>query len=231
MNRSQNEIRSVVSKAAVAIGVPYGLAELAGSSAAWLYVNGYDGISAVGRAVDNLSRGIAKPVMLDCHARHLHADVEQKLASVFYAAPSVTDLLGVESVATIAELDEPLLLVGSLVQCSKLQDTNFALQFTTTNSDTSLTINRGELNRDQVSALNHGTTVGFNVHLTAFPVSESDVKRSKRKSAANMRARQHSDAMIEEYWYELENLAKKTLVPESSKSQEHGAGAGLIDND
>ena len=231
MNRSQNEIRSVVSKAAVAIGVPYGLAELAGSSAAWLYVNGYDGISTVGRAVDNLSRGIAKPVMLDCQARRLHSDVEQKLASVFYAAPSVTDLLEVESVATITELDEPLLLIGSLVQCSKLRDTNLVLQFSTTDSDTSLIINRGEFNGDQVSALNLGATVRFDVHLTALPISESDIKKSERKSTENWRSRRHIDEMTEEYWYALQRLAEKILVPESSESQEHGAGAGLIDND
>ena len=231
MSRSQNEIRSVVSKAAVATGMPYGLAELAGASAVWLYVNGYDGISTVGRALNNLIRGFAKPVILDCQSRCLHADVAQKLASVFYATPSVIDLLGVESVATITELDEPLLLIGSLVQCSKLRDTNLVLQFATTNSDTSLIINRGEFNGDQVSALNLGATVRFDVHLTALPISESDVKKPGRKSAENWRSRRHSDEMTEEYWYALQRLAEKILVPESSESQEHGAGAGLIDND
>jgi len=233
MHVSNAEIETLTCKAAVGVGLPVGLAEEAGAAAAWLSAAGFAGAEIAYRAIENLRKGKARPVIVSSHSESLCPDTKGKLASVMYAAPSIFDFLQTTSPVTVVRLDEPLLLFGHLVCSSSIPAVELVLHSVgSTGEVLQGVIQRGHGRLEGPPLSNQEAKTGSEVSVTIVGISEDrNFKPTKREAEARRVAIQRGVAVNEAIWTELKRLAAQTLVPESVESKQRGAGAGLIDND
>ncbi len=233
MHVSNAEIETLTCKAAVGVGLPVGLAEEAGAAAAWLSAAGFAGAEIAYRAIENLRKGKARPVIVSSHSESLCPDTKGKLASVMYAAPSIFDFLQTTSPVTVVRLDEPLLLFGHLVCSSSIPAVELVLHSVgSTGEVLQGVIQRGHGRLEGPPLSNQEAKNGSEVSVTMVGISEDrNFKPTKKEIDVRRVAIQRGVAVNEAIWTELKCLAAQTLVPESVESKQRGAGAGLIDND
>ena len=233
MHVSNAEIETLTCKAAVGVGLPVGLAEEAGAAAAWLSAAGFAGAEIAYRAIENLRKGKARPVIVSSHSESLCPDTKGKLASVMYAAPSIFDFLQTTSPVTVVRLDEPLLLFGHLVCSSSIPAVELVLHSVgSTGEVLQGVIQRGHGRLEEPPLSNQEAKNGSEVSVTMVGISEDrNFKPTKKEIDVRRVAIQRGVAVNEAIWTELKRLAAQTLVPESAESKQRGAGAGLIDND
>jgi len=233
MHVSNAEIETLTCKAAVGVGLPVGLAEEAGAAAAWLSAAGFAGAEIAYRAIENLRKGKARPVIVSSHSESLCPDTKDKLASVMYAAPSIFDFLQTTSPVTVVRLDEPLLLFGHLVCSSSIPAVELVLHSVgSTGEVLQGVIQRGHGRLEGPPLSNQEAKNGSEVSVTMVGISEDrNFKPTKKEIDVRRVAIQRGVAVNEAIWTELKRLAAQTLVPESVESKQRGAGAGLIDND
>ena len=233
MHVSNAEIETLTCKAAVGVGLPVGLAEEAGAAAAWLSAVGFAGAEIAYRAIENLRKGKARPVIVSSHSESLCPDTKGKLASVMYAAPSIFDFLQTTSPVTVVRLDEPLLLFGHLVCSSSIPAVELVLHSVgSTGEVLQGVIQRGHGRLEGPLFSNQEAKNGSEVSVTMVGISEDrNFKPTKKEIDVRRVAIQRGVAVNEAIWTELKRLAAQTLVPESVESKQRGAGAGLIDND
>ena len=233
MHASNAEIETLTYKAAVGVGLPVGLAEDAGVAAAWLSAAGFAGAEIAYRAIENLRKGKARPVIVSSHSESLCPDTKGKLASVMYAAPSIFDFLQTTSPVTVVRLDEPLLLFGHLVCSSSMPAVELVLHSVgSTGEVLQGVIQRGHGRLEGPPLSNQEAKNGSEVSVTMVGISEDrNFKPTKKEIDVRRVAIQRGVAVNEAIWTELKRLAAQTLVPESVESKQRGAGAGLIDND
>ncbi len=233
MHVSNAEIETLTCKAAVGVGLPVGLAEEAGAAAAWLSAAGFAGAEIAYRAIENLRKGKARPVIVSSHSESLCPDTKGKLASVMYAAPSIFDFLQTTSPVTVVRLDEPLLLFGHLVCSSSIPAVELVLHSVgSTGEVLQGVIQRGHGRLEGPPFSNQEAKNGSEVSVTMVGISEDrNFKPTKKEIDVRRVAIQRGVAVNEAIWTELKRLAAQTLVPESVESKQRGAGAGLIDND
>ena len=233
MHASNAEIETLTCKAAVGVGLPVGLAEDAGVAAAWLSAAGFAGAEIAYRAIENIRKGKARPVIVSSHSESLCPDTKGKLASVMYAAPSVFDFLQTTSPVTVVRLDEPLLLFAHLVCSSSIPAVEFVLHSVgSTGAVLQGVIKRGYGRLEGLPFSNQEAKNGSEVSVTMVGVSQGrNFKTTKTEAEARQDAVQRGVAVSEAIWTKLQRLAAHTLVPESTESKQRGAGAGMIDND
>ena len=233
MHVSNAEIETLTCKAAVGVGLPVGLAEEAGAAAAWLSAAGFAGAEIAYRAIENLRKGKARPVIVSSHSESLCPDTKGKLASVMYAAPSIFDFLQTTSPVTVVRLDEPLLLFAHLVCSSSIPAVELVLHSVgSTGAVLQGVIKRGHGRLEGPPLSNQEAKNGSEVSVTMVGISEDrNFKPTKKEIDVRRVAIQRGVAVNEAIWTELKRLAAQTLVPESVESKQRGAGAGLIDND
>ena len=233
MHVSNAEIETLTCKAAVGVGLPVGLAEEAGAAAAWLSAAGFAGAEIAYRAIENIRKGKARPVIVSSHSESLCPDTKGKLASVMYAAPSILDFLQTTSPVTVVRLDEPLLLFGHLVCSSSMPAVELVLHSVgSTGEILQGVIQRGHGRLEGPPFSNQEAKNGSEVSVTMVGISEDrNFKPTKKEIDVRRVAIQRGVAVNEAIWTELKRLAAQTLVPESVESKQRGAGAGLIDND
>ena len=233
MHVSNAEIETLTCKAAVGVGLPVGLAEEAGAAAAWLSAAGFAGAEIAYRAIENLRKGKARPVIVSSHSESLCPDTKGKLASVMYAAPSIFDFLQTTSPVTVVRLDEPLLLFGHLVCASAIPAGERVLHSGgATGEVLQGVIQRGHGRLEGPPFSNQEAKNGSEVNVTMVGISEDrNFKPTKKEIDVRRVAIQRGVAVNEAIWTELKRLAAQTLVPESVESKQRGAGAGMIDND
>ena len=233
MHVSNAEIETLTCKAAVGVGLPVGLAEEAGAAAAWLSAAAFAGTEIAYRAIENLRKGKARPVIVSSHSESLCPDTKGKLASVMYAAPSIFDFLQTTSPVTVVRLDEPLLLFGHLVCSSSIPAVELVLHSVGSTGEVLqgvIQTGHGRLEGPPLS--NQEAKNGSEVSVTMVGISEDrNFKPTKKEIDVRRVAIQRGVAVNEAIWTELKRLAAQTLVPESVESKQRGAGAGLIDND
>ena len=233
MHASNAEIETLTYKAAVGVGLPVGLAEDAGVAAAWLSAAGFAGAEIAYRAIENIRKGKARPVIVSSHSDSLCPDTKGKLASVMYAAPSVFDFLQTTSPVTVVRLDEPLLLFAHLVCSSSIPAVELVLHSVgSTGAVLQGVIKRGHGRLEGPPFSNQEAKNGSEVSVTMVGVSQGrNFKPTKTEEEARRDAVQRGVAVSEAIWTKLQRLAAYTLVPESTESKQRGAGAGMIDND
>ena len=233
MHASNAEIETLTCKAAVGVGLPVGLAEDAGVAAAWLSAAGFAGAEIAYRAIENIRKGKARPVIVSSHSDSLCPDTKGKLASVMYAAPSVFDFLQTTSPVTVVRLDQPLLLFAHLVCSSSIPAVELTLHSVgSTGAVLQGVIKRGHGRLEGPPFSNQEAKNGSEVSVTMVGVSQGrNFKPTKTEAEARRDAVQRGVAVSEAIWTKLQRLAAHTLVPESTESKQRGAGAGMIDND
>ncbi|MEC8888818.1 MAG: DUF3726 domain-containing protein [Pseudomonadota bacterium] len=241
MRQSLSELYSTVRKAAVGRGVPHGIAEDLADAVCWLNSLSFDGVTC---AVDCLahwpSDTSAVRLLRDENGLILATENADTAASALFAGPALGDLLQTGAVPNSGfsvSIDVPLLALAAVAQtCARLKRRAWLmihLQGQAVIAD---------CNEETCQLI----TVTPQLTITAPPATEvtlwpsqpdqssGDIgalinhkEFSQRRNRALTKGLEVCDGSLEQ----LEAWAALTLVPESDRSRETGAGAGLLDND
>ena len=241
MRQSLSELYSTVRKAAVGRGAPHGIAEDLADAVCWLNSLGFDGVSC---AVDCLthwpSDTSAVRLLRDETGLILENVKPGTAASALLAGPALGDLLQTGAVPDSGfsvSVDVPLLALAAVAQtCARLKRRAWLmihLQGQAVIAD---------CNEETCQLI----TVTPQLTITAPPATEvtlwpshpdqssgdigaliNQEEFSRRRNRALTKGLEVCDGSLEQ----LEAWAALTLVPESDRSRETGAGAGLLDND
>ena len=241
MRQSLSELYSTVRKAAVGRGVPHGIAEDLADAVCWLNSLSFDGVTC---AVDCLahwpSDTSAVRLLRDENGLILETENADTAASALFAGPALGDLLQTGAVPNSGfsvSIDVPLLALAAVAQtCARLKRRAWLmihLQGQAVIAD---------CNEETCQLI----TVTPQLTITAPPATEvtlwpsqpdqssGDIgalinhkEFSQRRNRALTKGLEVCDGSLEQ----LEAWAALTLVPESDRSRETGAGAGLLDND
>ena len=241
MRQSLSELYSTVRKAAVGRGAPHGIAEDLADAVCWLDSLSFDGVSC---AVDCLAHWPSDtPVvrlLRDENGLVLETAKPDTAASALFAGPALGDLLqtgAVPDAGFSVSVDVPLLALAAVAQtCVRLKRRAWLmihLQGQAVIAD---------CNEETCQLI----TVTPQLTITAPPATEvtlwpsqpdqssGDIgalinheEFSQRRNRALTKGLEVCDGSLEQ----LEAWAALTLVPESNRSRETGAGAGLLDND
>jgi len=241
MRQSLSELYSTVRKAAVGRGVPHGIAEDLADAVCWLNSLSFDGVTC---AVDCLahwpSDTSAVRLLRDENGLILGTENADTAASALFAGPALGDLLQTGAVPNSGfsvSIDVPLLALAAVAQtCARLKRRAWLmihLQGQAVIAD---------CNEETCQLI----TLTPQLMITAPPATEvtlwpshpdqssGDIgalinheEFSRRRNRALTKGLEVCDGSLEQ----LEAWAALTLVPESDRSRETGAGAGLLDND
>ena len=241
MRQSLSELYSTVRKAAVGRGAPHGIAEDLADAVCWLNSLSFDGVSC---AMDCLahwpSDTSAVRLLRDENGLILGTENADTAASALFAGPALGDLLQTGAVPNSGfsvSIDVPLLALAAVAQtCARLKRRAWLmihLQGQAVIAD---------CNEETCQLI----TVTPQLTITAPPATEvtlwpshpdqssGDIgalinhkEFSQRRNRALTKGLEVCDGSLEQ----LEAWAALTLVPESDRSRETGAGAGLLDND
>ena len=241
MRQSLSELYSTVRKAAVGRGVPHGIAEDLADAVCWLNSLSFDGVTC---AVDCLahwpSDTSAVRLLRDENGLILGTENADTAASALFAGPALGDLLQTGAVPNSGfsiSVDVPLLALAAVAQtCARLKRRAWLmihLQGQAVIAD---------CNEETCQLI----TLTPQLTITAPPATEvtlwpshpdqssgdigaliNQEEFSRRRNRALTKGLEVCDGSLEQ----LEAWAALTLVPESDRSRETGAGAGLLDND
>jgi hypothetical protein len=231
MKLSLNEIEVTARKASLGAGLPLGLAEEAGAAAAWLAAAGFPVAPLLAEA---LELGHQDAVQTERSGSILRFRGAGPACSALGILPSACDLVIAaaamgERVTAEAVIDVP---AWALAQAAiAAAGSGVALQVETA---TQRALLQGE------SLTLSGAIEPF-VALRSAPVRirvpAAEAGRARDHMAAAELRRNRSRALqcgvcVEDApWQRVQSLAARTLVPATTQSREHGAGAGLIDTD
>ena len=241
MRQSLSELYSTVRKAAVGRGAPHGIAEDLADAVCWLNSLGFDGVSC---AVDCLthwpSDTSAVRLLRDETGLILENVKPGTAASALLAGPALGDLLQTGAVPDSGfsvSVDVPLLVLAAVAQtCARLKQR------------ASLMIHLegqaviGECNQETCQIITVtpqiATSAPQATEVTLWPCQPdrssgnidyllNQEEFSRRRNSALTTGLEVCDGSLKQ----LEAWAALTLVPETERSRETGAGAGLLDND
>ena len=241
MRQSLSELYSTVRKAAVGRGVPHGIAEDLADAVCWLNSLSFDGVTC---AVDCLahwpSDTSAVRLLRDENGLILETENADTAASALFAGPALGDLLQTGAVPNSGfsvSVDVPLLALAAVAQtCARLKQRAWLM----IHFEGQAVI--GECNQEtcQVTIVTQEgtTTARSTTKVTLWPnqpkqssgnkdclINEKEF--SRRRNSALTKGLEVCDNSLKQ----LEAWAALILVPESDRSRETGAGAGLLDND
>ena len=241
MRQSLSELYSTVRKAAVGRGAPHGIAEDLADAVCWLNSLSFDGVTC---AVDCLahwpSDTSAVRLLREENGLILETEKSDTAASALFAGPALGDLLQTGAVPDSGfsiSVDVPLLALAAVAQtCARLKRRAWLmihLQGQAVIAD---------CNEETCQLI----TVTPQLTITTPPATEvtlwpsqpdqssgdigaliNQEEFSQRRNRALTKGLEVCDGSLEQ----LEAWAALTLVPESNRSRETGAGAGLLDND
>ncbi len=241
MRQSLSELYSTVRKAAVGRGAPHGIAEDLADAVCWLDSLSFDGVSC---AVDCLahwpSDTPAVRLLRDENGLVLETAKPDTAASALFAGPALGDLLqtgAVPDAGFSVSVDVPLLVLAAVAQtCVRLKRRAWLMIHL---QDQAVI---ADCNQETCQII----TVAQQITITAQQATEvtlwpsqpdqnsgnigcliNQEEFSRRRNRALTKGLEVCDGSLEQ----LEAWAALTLVPESDRSRETGAGAGLLDND
>ena len=230
---SPREISFYISRAAVGVGVPFGIAEDFANSLIWSQPMGID---LAQLALDSLNA-------LDSNPGNGRISIFQKglnqiftgrsgLSAVF-AGPSLSDFwqISTEKDCTLIgrAVDFPILVAGAFVKAGsrpallEWENVRFTLY---ANGTIDLMVT------DDMALKNVGP---FDV-LIRKPEKETGTIEALHFNTNNLdqmaqKALNHGIYINKEAWTAILSLFKRSLIPSSNQSLNTGAGAGLVDND
>ena len=241
MRQSLNELYSTVRKAAVGRGAPHGIAEDLADAVCWLSSLKFDGVSC---AVDCL---IAWPtdassvrLLRDETELVLETEEPGTAASALLVGPALGDLLQAGIVPDSGfsiSVDVPLLAVASVAQaCARFKRRAYLrihLEGQAMMADCNQETCQMLVERQQSSI-----TASRVTEVTLWP-NQPDQNSGTTSCLITQEEfiRRRANALTEglevceDSLNQLELWAALTLVPETERSLEPGAGAGLLDND
>ena len=241
MRQSLNELSSTVRKAAVGRGAPHGIAEDLADAVCWLSSLKFDGVSCavdclVGWPTDTSSVRLLR----DETELVLETEEPGTAASALLVGPALGDLLQAGVVPDSGfsiSVDVPLLAVAAVAQtCARLK----RRAYLRIHLEGQAMI--ADCNQETCQII----TVTQQITITAPPATEVTLwpsqpdqssgtteylinpeEFSRRRNRALTKGLEVCEGSLKQ----LEAWAALTLVAESDRSREKGAGAGLLDND
>ena len=241
MRQSLNELYSTARKAAVGRGAPHGIAEDLADAVCWLSSLSFDGVAcAVDCLVDWPSDTPSVQLVRDETELVLEPAKQGTVASVLLAGPALGDLLQAGTVPdsgfTIS-VDVPLLVVAVVAQtCARLKRRAW-LRIRLEGQAVIADCNQETC---QIIAVTEQSAIteSSGSEVTLWPNQpDQDVGTTECLITHEEFVRRRDTALTEgldvceDSLKQLELWAALTLVRESDRSRETGAGAGLLDND
>ena len=241
MRQSLSELYSTVRKAAVGRGAPHGIAEELADAVCWLDSLRFDGVScAVDCLADWPSNTSAVRLLRDETGLILETAKPGTAASALLAGPALGDLLQTGAVPESGfsvSVDVPLLVLAAVAQtCARLNQRAWFM----INLDGQAVV--ADCNQESCQMI----TVTQQLTATAPQATEVTLWPSQPGQSSNTLEclitleefnRRRNNALTnglevcEGPLKQLEAWAALTLVAETDRSRETGAGAGLLDND
>jgi len=241
MRQSLSELYSTVRKAAVGRGAPHGIAEDLADAVCWLDSLSFDGVSS---AVDCLghwhSDTSAVRLLRDENGLVLETSKPGTSAPALFAGPALGDLLQTGAVPDSGfsvSVDVPLLALAAVAQtCARLKRRAWVMIHLPGQAVIA------DCNQEtcQMITVTKQTTITAQqaTEVTLWPIQPkqssgnidcliSEEEFSRRRNSALTKGLEVCDNSLKQ----LEAWAALILVPESDRSRETGAGAGLLDND
>ena len=241
MRQSLSELYSTVRKAAVGRGAPHGIAEELADAVCWLESLSFDGVScAVDCLADWPSNTSAVRLLRDETGLILETAKPGTAASALLAGPALGDLLQTGAVPESGfsvSVDVPLLALAAVAQaCARLNQRAWFM----INLDGQTVV--ADCNQEFCQMI----TVTQQLTATAPQATEVTLWPSQPGQSSNTMEclitqeefnRRRNNALTKGLEVcdvplkQLEAWAALTLVAETDRSRETGAGAGLLDND
>ncbi len=207
MRVSFNEIETMLYKAGMGAGLPVGVAQDVASAGCWLSQAGVDGVAVT---LQLLARGQeareeGRERILDEAAKGL----------LFDEVLAVDELVAQGNGARVAIdfVPVPGVLIGLLGVAARDHGTAFKFA----SGDKTIVIRSGATDLPDLPG--------------PGSVEVSAVSRTAAVGPAAVAENRDSAIVCDAAWSSVLDLAERTYVPASPASREHGAGAGLIDND
>ena len=232
MRLSLNEVEVTIRKAALGVGFPLGLAEEAGASAAWLAAAGFPFDRLLAAALRTV---LPEELRVIRRARVCKLVGDTGVCSAIRVVPSACDLViasvvSREKIAVEAIVDVPALAIAQAVITSATSGLPLAVEIRT--KLRGITGDTPPLLFDPIAKL-----AQFRSELVRIRLPQEGDASGRRALDSMGLTRARSLALAEGvsakdlYWDRIRSLAARTLVPATSQSREHGAGAGMIDSD
>lgn len=241
MRQSLSELYSTVRKAAVGRGAPHGIAEDLADAVCWLDSLSLDGVSCAEDCLAHWpSDTSAVQLQHDGNGLILETENPDTAASALFAGPALGDLLQTGAVPDSGfsvSVDVPLLALAAVAQtCARLKRRAWLMIHLQGQAVIA------NCNQETCQMI----TVTPQIATSAPPATEVTLWPSQPgQSSGNIgclinqeefirrrnRALTKGLEVCEGSLKQLEAWAALTLVPESDRSRETGAGAGLLDND
>ena len=239
---SLNEVRFYFTRAAVGVGVPFGLAEDFGRSVSWLACSGLDPASICAPVLQSLESGQSSlyPKLNQWNGEALLKPPPDKLLSAIQAGSFASDWIvpmeqksGKNSYLSAENVDYPFLVAAALGAsgCS-----GWEISWETSSEDRFL-INYEE-NRswdafwsDRVVPENSGPG---RLKITPADIGEPDHNvwlHREHRSSEDAAVVLETGVAVHESWPVIYSFFKRCLVPSTDDSHQAGAGAGLVDSD
>jgi len=239
---SVNEISAITKKAAVGAGIPYGVAEDCADYTVWLTLAGLDGASVFYGAGQRWTQGRSATIEFSPNANAIVSTDPSLSASALFAAPSLSDQLLVQIKSStgqpimVVQVDQPLLLVASVVLTSEGVDECWMMEWCVGNSNVSVqALCQGGICKiwaRQNKSVLHPGPVDVTVHsATQESQNQKPIITTSALLADNHDYYQKGVCVGHKEQEFLESYMARTWVPSSEGSRLRGAGAGLTDND
>ena len=239
---SVNEISAITKKAAVGAGIPYGVAEDCADYTVWLTLSGLDGVSVFCGAGQRWVQGRSATIEFSPNANAIVSTDPSLSASSLFAAPSLSDQLLVQMKSStgqpimVAQVDEPLLLLASVVLTSEGVNQCWMMDWGAGDSNASVQA-QCEAGICKIwASQNKSVFRPGPTDVTIQPTAQEPENQKPIITTSPPLANNHDyyqqgvyvGAKEQEF---LEGYMARTWVPSSEGSRLRGAGAGLTDND
>lgn len=236
---SMNEVKFFFTRAAVGVGVPFGLAEDFSQAAIWLAGCGFDPGKTAAPALSALERDhtTAHIIQHEDGVITRFSGAHNKPISALFAGPCVTDWLGVAAVSKktksieLSFVDQPELVAACVASTPPRGATRFVWQ-KSNEKPTTVTIDAEGVGLFEDYDID-GAPSPASPMTVEFAPAKSAAPKSKEKTVRETARKPVEDGIevAQEYWAAIYNHFCRCLVPSSAQSRMKGAGAGLTDND
>lgn len=221
MQCSLNEVQTLSYKAARGAGLPWGVAQEAGSAARWLESRRVSGLSALAlslEALDGREVEAFQPVVAAGFWQSRGSRLSGLLAGI-----ALADRCGADTV-TLNAVVAPVLLVPFAAAIASVRQVTFSLDVET---DPPFAL---RVNGDSVSAEARALADLAEARAVTLTAGTPTSGPSKPLTAA-CKPVDGNVAIDDDVWRILDGFARRTYVPESDESRARGAGAGENDAD
>lgn len=241
MRASHNELTRLCQKVLLGLGVASGTDGEGAAAVVWLESRGLYGlrlfeeeihsiISSGMAAMPSVTAGIPEPINMSAVPTLL------SLGNIFECVCAKVHQQGAPTNVTLYDVMRPL---WALPIAEKVAGSDFQIRLTCSNDDAAdrfITLNGAVVFRGAFGAAEHEAMRSATLRLECVRLAPAKPRHSEL-ATSDVLLQRHRESLRDgiaidtEVWMRLKQLAKKVLVPASTESRRHGAGALIDDNE